>query len=313
MYFVSHTAATPKNNSVEQSANPRIDGMNRPILIFLGVCFGLSLAVSLIVGMTGGNGSPFIWLRWSTMFLPAIAVLVAILTGERPELRSERKFSPVYVVAALLLMPLLLHAVMMPMILMSADGNPWQSWLRPAVDGLFHPPPERGWGNDLTRSQLILRMALNATIGLGVVSILAFFEEIGWRAWLLPRFSKRFGDRRAIVAVSAIWALWHTPFVLSGILSIEAIPVHLLVIILALGHFGSGLVIGWFWWRTQSIALVAIAHGALNNWGQFAFKFMRDFGQVQTTALAAGGAALTVLGGVLLAFSPRARSSLERT
>jgi membrane protease YdiL (CAAX protease family) len=38
----------------------------------------------------------------------------------------------------------------------------------------------------------------------------------------------------------------------------------------------TGLIIGWLWLRTESIWLVAIAHGALNNWGQYAFKYMKD-------------------------------------
>ena len=43
------------------------------------------------------------------------------------------------------------------------------------------------------------------------------------------------------------------------------------------GVVAAGLVIGWLWVRTESIWVVALAHGALNNWGQYAFKYMRDF------------------------------------
>jgi hypothetical protein len=48
---------------------------------------------------------------------------------------------------------------------------------------------------------------------------------------------------------------------------------------LPLGPFGIvvyGLIFGWLWLRTESIWLAAIAHGALNNWGQYAFKYMKD-------------------------------------
>jgi hypothetical protein len=53
--------------------------------------------------------------------------------------------------------------------------------------------------------------------------------------------------------------------------------------------------------------MVALAHGALNNWGQYAFKFMAGPGQLQDGAvLAAGGLALLAVGTVLLARLPSA-------
>jgi hypothetical protein len=56
---------------------------------------------------------------------------------------------------------------------------------------------------------------------------------------------------------------------------------------------GAGLIIGWLWVRTESIWMVALAHGALNNWGQYAFKFMRGPGQLgDGLVLGAGGLAL---------------------
>jgi len=36
-------------------------------------------------------------------------------------------------------------------------------------------------------------------------------EEGGWRGWLLPHLSGRFGDMRAALAVGAVWACWHLP------------------------------------------------------------------------------------------------------
>jgi membrane protease YdiL (CAAX protease family) len=37
----------------------------------------------------------------------------------------------------------------------------------------------------------------------------------------------------------------------------------------------AGLIIGWLWLRTESIWLAAIAHGAMNNWGQYASSTCR--------------------------------------
>jgi membrane protease YdiL (CAAX protease family) len=45
---------------------------------------------------------------------------------------------------------------------------------------------------------------MNALAGLVIVSFFTFFEEIGWRAFMLPRLAERWGLRRAAVASAAI-------------------------------------------------------------------------------------------------------------
>ncbi len=145
-------------------------------------------------------------------------------------------------------------------------------------------------------------IALNAFAGLVIVSFMAFFEEIGWRAWLLPRLIDRIGRRRAVVATSIIWALWHVPFVLSGILHIDGVTPAKLALVLPLGNMAAGLILGWLWLRTESIWLAAIAHGALNNWGQYAFKYMKESGRpdLDIAVLSAGSLALFLVGCILL-------------
>ena len=63
---------------------------------------------------------------------------------------------------------------------------------------------------------------------------------------------------------------------LSGILYLKGVPTYLILLINPFGIIGAGIVISWFWIRTKSIWIVSIAHGALNNWGQYAFKYMQD-------------------------------------
>jgi hypothetical protein len=45
------------------------------IVVFVETAYLLTIALSLVVGLTGGQGSRFIGLAWLTIFLPAIAVL----------------------------------------------------------------------------------------------------------------------------------------------------------------------------------------------------------------------------------------------
>ena len=117
---------------------------------------------------------------------------------------------------------------------------------------------------------------INAIVGLAVVSFLALFEEVGWRAWLLPRLADRIGSRWAVVVTSIAWALWHVPYQLSGIQHIDGVSPLTVAVTMPFSITVAGLIMGWFWLRTESIWLVSIAHGSLNTWGQYAFKYMKS-------------------------------------
>ena len=264
------------------------------IVVFVATTYSLSIAVSLVVGLTGGHESALAGLGYaSSTFLPAVAVLIAIATlDEGPRVRWD-KFPLRYLPVALFLIPAVLHVVTLPLLVALEGRIAWQDWLKPQADGLYHTPLSRGWGV-LTVEGLVGRIALNAVVGLAIVSVLTFFEEIGWRAWLLPRLRDRLGARAAVVVTAIIWALWHVPFQLSGVQHIDGISAARLASTLPVGIMIAGLILGWLWLRTESIWLVSIAHGALNNWGQYAFKYMKDSGSVGKDVQALGGGFLVL-------------------
>ena len=101
---------------------------------------------------------------------------------------------------------------------------------------------------------------------------------------------------------SIIWALWHVPFQLSGIQHIDGVSPMKLALTIPLGAMAAGLILGWLWLRTNSIWLVAIAHGASNNWGQYAFKYMKESvtPDKDLAVLTVGSLALLVVGVFLL-------------
>lgn len=270
------------------------------ILVYVTTTYALSIALSLVVGLTGGYDSALIGLAYLSMFLPALAVLIASSAmNDAPRVRWD--YLPLrYLPVALFLIPGLLHATMLPLMVILQGGVQWQNWLTPQADGLYHTPDSRGWGA-LTIQGLAAHIVLNAVVGLAIVSVLAVFEEIGWRAWLLPRLVDRIGARRAVVVTSIIWALWHVPFQLSGIQHIDGVSPRTLALTIPLGTMAAGLILGWLWLRTESIWLVAIAHGASNNWGQYAFKYMKDSAapDKDIVVLCVGSLAL-LAGGVLL-------------
>ena len=151
------------------------------------------------------------------MFLPSIATLIVVrvMHAKAPTLRWHA-FPLRYLPLAVFLMPVVMHAAMLPVASVVWGGLPWAPWLTPEADGLYHTPVDRSWGV-LTPAGLMTRLAMNLVVGLLANSALAFFEEVGWRAWMLPRLIDRMNRRRAVVASALIWAFWHTPFALSGI------------------------------------------------------------------------------------------------
>jgi len=271
------------------------------ILIFVATCYGLSIALSLVIGLTGGHKSALIGMSYLAMLLPAVALALVRVTRNEPVRIHWTRFPARYLPIALLLIPGLLHAVMIPVMAKVGGGVRWQEWLTPRADGLYHVPASRGWGT-LSLHGLVGHILVNAIVGLLIVSALAFFEEISWRAWLLPRLVERTGARRGVALTSVIWAIWHVPFQLSGIQHIDGVSPGRLALTMPLGIAATGLILGWIWLRTESIWLVSIAHGAANNWGQYAFKYMRDSGTPdrELIVLNIGSLALLFAGAVLL-------------
>jgi membrane protease YdiL (CAAX protease family) len=273
----------------------------RAIFAYVAVVYGLSIALSLLIGLTGGHESRLVGLSYLSMLLPAIAVALVYTATKEAPLVCWKRFPWSYLPIALFLMPAVLHLTMLPVMAAIHGGLRWQGWLSPQLDGLYHTPPSRGWGV-LTTQGLVGHIVFNAIFGLAFVSFMAFFEEIGWRAWLLPRLEARIGARRAVVAVAILWALWHVPFELSGILHVDGVSPLKLEWVLPPGTMASGLILGWLWLRTESIWIVAIAHGALNNWGQYAFKYMNNSAapDMDLVVLSVGSLGLMVAGAFLL-------------
>ena len=272
--------------------------------IFLGVAFGLSIILSIATGATGGAKSKITRFALIAFFFPAIAVLIMTFGFDSPiEDAGWGRFPVIWLPVALFVFPLAIHLVALPVqAFINNNVIPWMKWLTPGEDGLYQTPK----GNTLTRNGLARTLLINAVVGLVLVSFFAFFEEIGWRAWMLPRLMDAFDVRTAVFISAIIWSLWHVPFVFGGIQQIEGVPTGVMLILYPLGLVGAGIVLGWLWISSRSIWIVTLAHGALNNWGQFAFKYMEDSPPKETgvhsnvVLLAAVNFALLVLGLIIL-------------
>lgn len=113
--------------------NAKVAANGGPI-VFVGSAYVLSIALSLIIGSTGGYRSRFIGLGYVSMFIPTLSVLITkFTTHEKIASMGWNRFPLQDVPAALLLMPLIMHIAMLPAATL-LGGLRWQEWLTPGVD-----------------------------------------------------------------------------------------------------------------------------------------------------------------------------------
>jgi membrane protease YdiL (CAAX protease family) len=87
-------------------------------------------------------------------------------------------------------------------------------------------------------------------------------EELGWRAFALPRMAARMGLGPASVVLGVVWAAWHLPlfFVPVGDTFHQSFPVYLLQVTAV------SVVMAWLYWRTgRALLLIMLLHAAANN------------------------------------------------
>jgi membrane protease YdiL (CAAX protease family) len=87
-------------------------------------------------------------------------------------------------------------------------------------------------------------------------------EEIGWRAYALPRMSAHMGLGWASLVLGVVWACWHLPlFLIPGTPNAgESFPVYLLTVT------PLSIAIAYLYWRTGAALLpVMVMHAAINN------------------------------------------------
>ena len=105
--------------------------------------------------------------------------------------------------------------------------------------------------------------AIHLLMKIAIISVLATFEEICWRGYMLPRLDARTGPRSA-AAVGLLHGIWHLPLIL---LTTAYNPVgsRWIVIPLFLGLLTTaGVIYGWLREVSASLWPVIVAHQHLN-------------------------------------------------
>ena len=162
-------------------------------------------------GLTYGTGAT-IYIVMAGMFVPTLGnLLTRLITKEGfanmmlgPNFKGHIKdyllifFGP----TALLLLSVAVYFLIMPGVL---DLQ---------LTALQEPAARTGV---LSAQTLLLVMVLQVMIIGPIINIIPTLgEELGWRAYLLPKLRLLLSDRWALVVTGIIWGLWHAPVIAMG-------------------------------------------------------------------------------------------------
>ncbi|HSB89349.1 MAG TPA: CPBP family intramembrane glutamic endopeptidase [Anaerolineales bacterium] len=243
----------------------------RRIFIFVAIAYGISVALCLVIffngGLSAGDGfglSPrAAALLAALMFAPTVAnIATRLITREGwsnmllwPKLRRG--------------WPLYLAALILPAVATIVGG---------AIYYLFFPSrfdPSMTYARDVLglvpiaefANPLAFLIATSAyTILMSMTAVhLMLGEELGWRAYLLPKLMP-LGGRKAVLLVGAIWAIWHWPAIFMGYeygFDYWGAPVIGPLLFVVICFFFSAF-LAWLTLRSGSVWPAAFAHGVTN-------------------------------------------------
>lgn len=109
---------------------------------------------------------------------------------------------------------------------------------------------------------LFLIFLLNVLIA-PLLNIFMFLgEEIGWRSFMTPRLLKLFKPFTAFIIAGFVWGIWHAFGIIMG-LNYPGNPVIGIVMMILL-MIPIGIILQYFYLKSKSVFIPALAHGALN-------------------------------------------------
>ncbi|MBO4359875.1 MAG: CPBP family intramembrane metalloprotease [Eubacteriaceae bacterium] len=239
-----------KNDSYEYS------GLS--LKVFFALVISLSLAAEVVYCL-GGPGWSVLVLMWIPA-LSALAALIASSRGRQEKLTAKetlrllglRKCPLGYILAGMLI-PLVYLLI------------PYMVYWRINPENFAY----NGVKFTLVLSDLLPVMLIGNVISL----VSAAGEEIGWRGFMLPALTERFGEKKTLFLTGLIWALWHLPLLIWGGYMAEAalwyrIPAFILCIV------PIGIIAGILTYRSGSVWPAAFLHAAHNNYDQSIFDII---------------------------------------
>lgn len=157
------------------------------------------------------------------------------------------------------------------------------------------------------------------TYGPFVNTFAAVGEEAGWRGYMTPVLSKWLGKGRGLVLSGIIWGIWHSPVIIfAGYEYGRGYAGEPVLGVLMMCGFTTafGIILSYFYEKSQSIWIPSLIHGAINAVAGLPLLYMKEMPQHYllgpTPAGLIGGIPLFVLGIVLFIRMCKEEKSREK-
>ena len=238
------------------------------VLRYLAWTFGIAYVLQAGVGALAAAGDD-VGSRVAIsamMFIPAVGALLCDVRpadlGMRPRLRENGRYFALawFGPLALAIAGALLYFLVFPAHLDLTGAFLRQMAGPEALDQLA----EAG----LSVPLLALVNAVAAVTYAPLINtVLAFGEEVGWRAFLYPQLKQRYGRVGGIVLGGIVWGMWHWPLI--GAIGYEygvdyaGFPLTGMAIFCVF-TIACGAVCDWLYERTRTIWAPSVFHGAMN-------------------------------------------------
>jgi uncharacterized protein len=111
---------------------------------------------------------------------------------------------------------------------------------------------------------------LIGSAGMALSMAFALGEEIGWRGFLAPRLTARFGFKAGALLTGVIWTAWHLPLVFFADYN-NAAPAWFGVVCFAALMIGMSVIMAWLRLTSGSLWTAAVFHASHNQFIQVFF------------------------------------------
>lgn len=108
--------------------------------------------------------------------------------------------------------------------------------------------------------------------------LLAVGEEAGWRGYMTPYLTERFGRTKGLILAGCLWAVWHWPLILcAGYEYGTGYPGAPFtgMLLMCVACTALGVLLSFLYERADSLWAPALAHGAINAAAGIGILFLR--------------------------------------
>lgn len=286
----------------------------KDFIVYMAVTFGIAWCLQIAGAAAALNGQPAFYqiLLALSMYSPLIGTVVAKkgIKGEKSGIawgfhwkRNWKSFLVAWFLPAVLtILGALLYFVIMPEKFDLGCGSLadlYGSMNLLDADGTLQGVPLAAVAAVQGISAITYAPLVNTFAAVG--------EEAGWRGYMTPVMTEWMGRTPALILSGVIWGIWHSPvIILAGYeygTGYFGAPV-LGVLLMCLFTTGVGIILSFFYEKTDSIWVPALIHGALNGAAGLPLLFMNEMPQHYllgpTPAGLIAGLPIYVLAAVLL-------------